>query len=233
MAHKSTDPETQKKLRKRKPGKRAAKLPAHPEGRTALAGHEERLALFCKRALQLKREGWYHYEIGEKIAEEFQLEKEPAITTVADWLKKGSEAVTRDIEELQWQMRIEQFRELDRMKRKFMQLACADELQVTRWKFIEGELQPDLDENAVKEQMDAAKVVVQIMNRQAKLLGLDMEKAVTPTGDGPGTLQDLQIWMIGQINMTTGAPNGGAIDVQSEVLELKTGIPEIDNDNQV
>lgn len=193
-----------------------------------MTGHEARLEAFVKRALELKRLNYYHHQVAEKIAEEFKLEVVPAITTVADWLKKGSEAVRRDIEELQWQMRIEQFKELDRLKAKWMPLATANALEIQRWVIVEGELQPSMDENAIKEQVDATKAVVAIMNRQAKLLGLDMEKAVTPTGEGPGSLQDLQIWLVNQINMTTGAPNGSAsIDVHSEVLELSAGIPEL------
>ena len=222
-----------KKRQAKKRAHRPTALPITNAGNSPMVGNEERLSAYAKRALQLKRLGYYHYQIAEKIAEEFELEKEPAITTVADWLKKGDEAVSRDIEELKWQMRIEQYKELDRMKSKFMAIACANELEIRRWQMVEGELQPVIDESAMKEQTDAARVVVQIMNRQARLLGLDMEKAITQTGEGPQDLQSLQIWMIGQINMTTGAPNGGAVDIQSEVLELRTGIPEIDNDNQV
>ncbi len=183
-------------------------------------GHEERLLAYKKRALILKRNGHYHHEIGDMIAQEFNLETIPAITTVAHWLKDGNDAVARDIQELQWQARIEQFTQLERMKSKWLPLATAEALEITRWIRVEGVLQPELDEDAVKEQ------VVNIMTRQAKLLGLDIEKSIADTGEGPGSLQDLQIWLINQVNISTGAPNGAPIDVQAEVLELRSGIEE-------
>lgn len=189
-------------------------------------GHEERLASYKKRALILKRKGHYHHEIADIIADEFELETIPAITTVAHWLKDGNDAVAHDIQELQWQARIEQFGQLERLKAKWMPIAVADELEIQRWRMQEGELQPFMDEDASKEQIEATKQVVSIMNRQAKLLGLDIEKSIAETGEGPGSLQDLQIWLINQVNISTGAPNGAPIDIQGEVLELRSGIEE-------
>lgn len=201
----------------------------HPPDRSPSVGHEERLAAYVKRALLMKRQGCYHHEIAEGIALEFDLPSVPAITTVADWLKKGNDAVTRDIQELQWQMRIEQFGQLEKMKGKWLPLALAANLEVTRWVRVEGELQPELDENAVKEQIEATKQVVAIMARQAKLLGLDIEKSISADGEGPGSLQELQVWLIGQVNLSTGAPNGQSIDIQAEVLELRSGLEEVDS----
>lgn len=200
-----------------------------PDG-DPLAGHEARLALYIKRTLQLKRLDYPHWEVAEIIADEYKLDSIPAITTVADWYKKGMAAVREDIEELQWQMRIEQFNQLEKLKRKWMPLAMSDALEIRRWVMEEGTLQPELDENAVKEQIEATKQVVNIMARQAKLLGLDLTQSTNKDGDGPGTVQDLQLWMIGQINVSA---HGAAIDIPSEVLELKAGIPEIDQTDSV
>lgn len=199
------------------------------KGRKPKVGHEERLAAYQKRALFLKRLGHYHHEIADIIAAEFELESIPAITTVADWLKAGSTAVSKDIQELQWQMRLQQFTELEKLKSKWMPLATAGNLEITRWRMEEGELQPQLDENAIDEQIRATREVVNIMARQAKLLGLDIEKSIADNGEGPGTLQELQIWLINQVSISVGAPNGQAIDIQTEKLELGTGLPEIDN----
>lgn len=203
------------------------------KGAPLSVGHEDRLQSYTKRTLQLSRLGYYHHEIASTIALEYELESVPAITTIADWLKRGREAVAQDIkelQELQWQMRIAQFTELEKLKAKWIPLAMAENLEITRWVRIEGELQPSLDEDAVKEQIEATKQVVSIMQRQARLLGLDIEKSITEAGEGPASLQELQIWLIGQVNLSTGAPNGQAIDIQSERLELRSGIKELDQD---
>lgn len=195
----------------------------------ALVGHEARMEVYIARTLALKRLNYYHYEIAEEIAKEFDLVDVPAITTIATWLQKGRSAIREDIEELAWQMRLEAFQELDRMKRKFLQIACADELQIKRWAMIEGEMQPVLDENAVKEQLKAGQLVVQILARQAKLLGMDLEKSVTPQGEGPQSLSELHLWLIGNINAMGG--EGKEINITGKTLELKSGIPELDSDS--
>lgn len=200
------------------------------EDGSPIAGHEARLASYVKRTLELKRLDYPHWEVAQMIADEYKLDSIPAITTVADWYKKGMSAVREDIEELQWQMRIEQFNQLEKLKRKWMPLAMSDALEIRRWVMEEGTLQPELDENAIKEQIEATKQVVNIMARQAKLLGLDLTQSTNKDGDGPGTVQDLQLWMIGQINI---GGHGAAIDVSSEVLELRSGLAEIDQADSV
>jgi len=217
---------------KRKRGKAKAgggtiKAKTHLAKRKADDGHADRLLTYVKRTLQLKRDGYYLQEIAYKIAEEFNLETVPHITTIAKWREHGNEAFKEDIKQLQGQLRIDQFNELESMKAKWLPIAIAGNLEITRWVRIEGELQPELDERAIEEQLKATREVVNIMNRQAKLLGLDLEKSVNEeTGEGPGSLQDLQIWLINQVNISTGAPNGAPIDVQAEVLELRSGIEE-------
>lgn len=213
--------------RKRRKGAATLK-PKNFVGKTAQAGHEERLASYIKRTLQLKQIGHPLYRIAQIISEEFNLEVIPHIATVALWRKQAMEAVTDDILVLQQQLRIDQFNELEQMKVKWLAVATADDIQIQRWRMEEGELQPFMDENATKEQIEATKQVVNIMSRQAKLLGLDIEKSPAVTGEGPQDLQSLQIWMINQTNIIN-PQQGGSIDVQSEVLELRSGIPEIDS----
>jgi hypothetical protein len=227
--------EAKKKRAKRKgrPGKTTVGLVDRKPDGTPLAGHEARLASYVKRTLQLKRLDYSHGEVAAMIADEYKLESIPAITTIADWYKKGMSAIREDIEELQWQMRIEQFNQLEKLKRKWMPLALSDSLEIQRWAMQEGEPQPFMDENAIAEQIDATKQVVNIMARQAKLLGLDLAQATTKDGEGPGTVQDLQLWMIQQINVTGAATHGAPIDIATDILELRSGIPEIDQADSV
>lgn len=215
-----------KEKKKRRTGR--ATLAIKGSKHEPMSGHELRLKSFVKRAAELKRKDYWHSEIAEIIAEEYQLVSVPGIATIADWLKKADQAMQADIVELQLQLRMQQYSDLDKLKRKWMIIATADELEIRRWKMVEGELQPELDEKAIAEQLKASEVIIKIMTQQAKLLGLNMEAALASSGDGPASLQELQLWMIGQVNIQNG-PHGAAIDVASQVLELKSGLPEIDN----
>lgn len=201
-------------------------------------GHVERLHAFQKRAFDLKVLDMAHWEIAEKIAEEFNLERVPSVVTIANWLDKANFAFELDIAKLAAQMRIEQFNELERLKQKWMPLACAQELAIKRWIRVEGTLQPDLDENAVAEQIDATKAVVAIMARQAKLLGLDMDKKIEGNKDELD-LNTLQLWIIGQVNGSPDVTQALTFDVEATsspstgkptgpVLELRSGRDDID-----
>lgn len=198
-----------------------------PDG-DSIAGHEARLASFIKRTMELKRANYFHYEVAEMIAEEFKLESIPAIPTIASWYKQGMNAIREDFEEVAYQMRLEQFGQLEQMKRKWLGIALADHLEIRRWVMEEGSLQPKMDEDATKEQLEATKQTIAIMARQAKLLGLDLGQAINKEdGEGPQTLQALQLWIINQVS-TPNEPFSGQVLGVENMLELKTGIPELD-----
>lgn len=217
-----------KHKRKRKPVTATLTTVEHPKGRDAKAGHEERLPAFIKKSLDLKRKGLYLHEIAEAITKDFNLATVPHITTVANWIRQGNEAVKEDISHLQIQLRIDQFNDLERLKAKWMRIATADEIKIQRWVMVEGARQPVIDEDATKEQLEATNAIVKIMQRQARLLGLDLEKAIEEKGDGPKSLQDLQLWFIGHLNIH-GVGGGQTLEAESEVLELKSGIPQLED----
>ena len=153
------------------------------------AGHADRLTAYQKKALELVRLGHTYADIAIKISDEFKLERVPCIATVHNRIQKGDLAYTQDIAHLRYTLRLEQFNRLEAfLVNKRLPLAMADHLKVTRWKMVEGEPQPDLDENAIQEQLDATSKCVSIMARQAKLLGLDLQQAVPDDKkDGPKT----------------------------------------------
>lgn len=221
--------ENKRKTKRGAMGGGTIKATTHLPDRHAEDGHEERLASFIKRTLQLKRDGYHYHEIGPIIASEYKLEVIPHFTTVAKWRRQGMNAFDKDILDLANQMRMDQWEELESMKSKWLPIATAQALEIRRWKMVEGSLQPEMDEDALKEQLEATKQVVSICAAQAKLFGLNMEQAIASSGDGPESLQALQLWMVGQINIQ-GAPTGGVIDINptNEILELKSGIPEVD-----
>lgn len=207
-------------------------------------GHVDRLNAYCKRAHELKMLDWTHKEIAEKMCEEFQMVREPSIVTIANWLDKANFAFSLDIAKLAQQLRIEQFNELEKMKAKWLPLATANSLEITRWIRVEGSQQPAMDEDAVKEQIDATKAVVLIMARQAKLLGLDIEKKLEDDKDKVD-LNKLQMWIIGQVNQSPEIEDSTALaltdvavpvasvpaaakPVTGKVLEMRSGRREID-----
>lgn len=214
--------------KKRGPVKGTIKTKKHPQDRDARFGHEERLACFIKRTMQLKRDGWRLYEIADAIAIEYGLEKVPHISTVANWRKQGMDAITEDIQNLQQTILEDKFNELEQLLGKWFPIATADSLQIKRWVRIQGELQPEMDENATDEQLKAAKICADIVALQCKIMGATLERK----DDDKKQMLDkdsIHLWIIGEVNKGIAAP--GIIDVTAEarpILELKSGSEEID-----
>lgn len=211
-----------------KAGKTTLKQKDHVAGRPGHIGHEERLAQYGARAVVLKGKGYYLFEIANTLAEEFNMERVPAISTVSEWLSYGNEQLHEQVEKMKWQLRFDQWNELDALKMKWMTIATAEALEVRRWKMIEGSLQPELDENAIKEQIDATNAVVKIMARQAKLFGLDLQENEMNKKEGPKDIASLQLWINAQIVKKHGGPAGAPIEMMGTNLTLSSGIPDDD-----
>ncbi len=155
-------------------------------------GHTDRLNAYTKRALELSRTGHIYADIAKAIAQEFQLERVPCVATIHNWLTKGDLAYERDIAALRYELRMMQFNRLEKLLvYKWLPIAMAHSLEITRWKMVAGALQPELDARSLAEQLRATDQVVKIMGRQAKLLGLDLQDAIDHKKDGPKTLQEL------------------------------------------
>ena len=130
-----------------------------------MVGHVDRLTAYQKKSLELSRLGHPYHVIAAMIAEEFQLERVPCIATVHNWIQKGDLAYTDDINHLRYTLRLQQFNRLESfLVHKWLPLAMAQSVEITRWKMVEGELQPELDENAIKEQLDATAKCVNILS---------------------------------------------------------------------
>ena len=211
-----------KKRKSTRTHKATLKQKDHVEDRSSMVGHEARLTAYIKRTMELNRKGHYLHEIAHIIAEEFNLDHVPNIATVCKWKATGLNAIDADIKALRMQFRLSQLEELEILKAKWMPIAAAQGLEIRRWKMEEGTLQPVLDENAVKEQIQATDQVVKILARQAKLLGLDLQEAMTEDGKGPKTLQELQLWIINQTNYHPETLRPVAIE------DMKSGIRTID-----
>ena len=226
-------PQPEKKLHTRR--KHRATTPSKHSAGEPFTGHTERLNLYIKRAFELKTLDWSHRRIAEHMAEEFGMKHPPSIVTVSTWLDKANFAYTLDISKLASQMLIEQFNILEEIIAKWMPIAVADSLTVTRWSRINERYEPD--EDAIAEQAEATKIVLKTMERQAKLLGLDLEKKPEGNKDEMD-LNTLHLWIIGKVNENLpvsdparGSANNAVIPTGTpprQILELRSGRPEID-----
>lgn len=217
-------PKPRKANRLPKKGTAAIQLKEHA-GNPATTGHDARLLMYKKRAIELRALDHTLLEIAQMIYVEFQMERPPSLSTVHNWLESIYQDTKDDLLAIHWTLRFEQFKQLEKMKLKWLAVANADELAIRRWvRTKEGE-QPTLDENAVAEQLKATEAAVKIMARQARLFGLDLEQAIK---DGEGPQGDMHLWVIQQV-AKMGMPAGGPIvdEETSVVLELTSGIEGI------
>lgn len=187
--------------------------------------------MYMKRAVELKSLDYTHWQIAEALHKEFNMEKVPAISTVSYLLDGAYQLTDEEIKRMQWQWRLDQFKQLERLRQKWMTLALTDELTIQRHgRDEQGEETLIMDENATAEQLKATNECVKIMARQARLFGLDLEKQIEKDDGGFANLQDMQVWIIQQINHIGGAPTGAPMieDRKSDgiVLELKSGLED-------
>ena len=189
-------------------------------------GAVERLHTKILRAWHLRSEGLFYHEIAKIIGEEFN-EKPVSQKCIMEWLDKYKEEFFKEIKEFQARSRMEQYMQMERMKRKFLPIACLDELHVKRHVKAgeEGVIQV-IDENAFEEQRKASETVIKIMQRQANLMGLDLTKARNEEEGPIHSLLDLQIWITNQVNPAIQMPGEKKAPGRTlETLELESGHP--------
>ena len=87
-------------------------------------------------------------------------------------MKLGEAEFFEDINDMRKQLRMEQFNECEELKREWHK-AASRKIYVSRIKIVDGEPIEIVDEEAFKEQAKAAEIYLKLMERQAKLLGLD------------------------------------------------------------
>jgi hypothetical protein len=185
--------------------------------------------MYMKRAIELKRMDYTHFQIAQTMHVEFNMERRPAISTVSYWLDALYRHTDEEMKRVHCQFRAEQFEQLERLKSKWLKIAMAQDLEIQRWINTKGGKQPTIEENAINEQLKATEAIVKIMARQARLLGLDVERA-GPQVDGAQDRQEMQLWIIRQISMMGVAPaEGSKMESGREVLELTSGIEELED----
>jgi hypothetical protein len=214
-----------KKPRTKKIGKTAIRLVDANKDKPATIGHDERLQAYIKRAMELKILDYTHFEIAQKMFEEFKMERIPSITTVHRWIEQGYQKTDEDIKHMQWSFRLQQMERLERLVSKFLPIALCDELEIRRWVNTKEGPQPTIDENAIGEQLKAGELALKIMARQGRLFGFDVE-SLPKDMEGVGDLQSMQIWIVNHIAKMAAPIKGKVIeqDPDRPVLELESGL---------
>lgn len=170
---------------------------AAPDGKQQI-GNEERLTLIVRRAVYLHGiEGKPYRVIAQQLKDEFKLANLPAASTICRWMKLGQAEFLDDINDMRKQLRIEQFNECEELKAKWF-AAANREILIVRHRMVDGKKIEIIDENAFNEQAKAATIYLKLMERQAKLIGLDLA-GTEPQEGGKQSAQDIYLWISQQI----------------------------------
>lgn len=167
--------------------------------------NSEREAIICHRAVEIKAlEHLSHRQLGERLQKEFDLVYTPSVPTISKWLHDGKMALWFDIKEMQKQIRLEQFNELEEMKTS-LRGAALRKFEVERTKVVDGERIKVVTEQHLSEQTKAIEAFTKLCARQAALLGLDLGRE---DGErGKETVKDLYVWINNHISGASGEKN--------------------------
>jgi hypothetical protein len=163
-------------------GAKASRLQEKAAARTYLAppdakqqlSNEERLLVIAHRAVYLYGVECKPYrKIAIQIQAEFQLVHTPSVTTVCRWMNIGRAEFLEDIRTMRDQLRLQQFNEVEDIKRRWIEAAMRN-LDVRKRRMRNGQMVEEVDEDDFQAHCKAAEIVLKCCERQAKLVGLDL-----------------------------------------------------------
>ena len=162
-------------------------------------GNEERISILSRRAVYLHGfEGRPYRVIATMLADEFKLVTVPSISSICEWLRVGKVEFMKDIVDMRMQIRLQQFDECEDLKRQWF-AAANRQILVARTKVIDGQPMEIIDENAFDEQAKALGGYIKLMERQAKLLGLDLSGVEEEKG-GKQSPQEIYLYISQMLN---------------------------------
>lgn len=170
-----------------------------------MIGNVERLEDKIRMSHELKARGFYNYEIADAIAERYGCDR-PDPSTVSNWLAAHRNAANEDIREFINEARLYHF--------KFLQE------QLRKWHAITMSKRFSRDE-----QMKALFAFLKIMERQARLLGLDLPQAKT---EGEATAWE-QMQYLERMHREIKFTDEGMHFPNGVVLEFRSGIEVLDD----
>lgn len=170
-------------------------------GPHTLAGDDEVIEFVKARALELYAiHGKSQREIPALLVKEFPLlQRAPCQKTVCFWIKDASLG-SRTKQEIQQEFLERTHIQFRALQAKWIPIATADTLNVQRSRMKDGELVSYIDEEAVKEQLEATKVVTKLFEVEARFIGVTEAQKTT---DQPSVTLNALI-----INATSNAFEG-------------------------
>ena len=160
----------------------AAQTDLAPPGARQQISNEERLVILARRAVYLHGfECMPYREIAKKLKEEFSLSYLPPIPTICRWMTIGKAEFLDDLTDMRNQLRFQQFNECEELKTEWLQVALRNVL-VRRYEMHDGKQVEVIDEDPIKECSKGAEIYLKILDRQARLLGMDLAGTETQEG---------------------------------------------------
>jgi len=189
-----------------------------------MRGTVELLHEKVRYALHLSACHYTHEEIAEQVGKRFECDP-PARNTVTEWLAKYHEAADEDCVAYRNQKRQKQGWIIERLLKRWLPVALAENFALNRWRVVNGESVQVLDENAYDEQIKAAAIVIKLLEREAKLWGLELTK-INEQASNSVTTETINYYISQQVALHTAEKEGG--EPFKERLELHAGENDID-----
>lgn len=197
----------------------------HKDGAHQLAGSEERLIVFRRRALVLKIRGYFLHEIADKLVEEFSLAATPSLSGVQKWIDAAIAETAQDTKSETERYTAVCERRTETIVQRFFPLAMG-EVKVARTVIVDGMPTEVIDEVTVKEMAVAAEVIRKNMELVLKIRGVGK----VGDSDGGEMLSEKKLTAIIHNVTNNIIINGAALPDadRSKVLELRSGDAIID-----
>lgn len=176
------------------------------------------------RATHLRAIGWMYQEIPDQLVKEFNIQR-PSPGTVCDWVTELDWAASADFAQLQERMRLDAFWQIEKIKSRWIPIALGNvAIKRTEFDAESSTWKETIDEKAYAEQVKAADVVFKAIDRQAKLLKLNLADEIKQNDQV--SIHDLQLWIIDRANGIERPIMGKTIDVAPS-LKLESGLDNL------
>lgn len=189
--------------KKTKPGRGGKRV----SGQRSLKGQEERKLETIRRCWGYKKQGWELRDIGIKVAEEMGYATPIHFTTVSQYITAGKVYETRKVAEHRADFIDESLPQLNMAIKEWLPRAVGlRRIGVARMEKVNGELLEIIDANAHKEQYDALKGLISVVEQKRKILGVGLATAGEEADGKAATLTQINILLQQTINQNGAAP---------------------------
>lgn len=205
--------------------KKKLRHPRKDKARTGppnIVGSDDKMPLIIARAWELKAGGYEQLESCEMLAKEFKMPRVPSRQTLHSWLAKGREHLENHQDILKDAMFV-CLEQLRRLTRKWLPIAEAGSLKVQRKRMKDGEIAYEVQEEEIKEQAVATKLVHDGIKLTASILGIGRGEK-----DAGGSSESLQMTLIRNFNQIVMTREQAEHSTRDVVLLLEGGDPALE-----